>query len=159
MSFLDLKFAYQQKEQGTRPFASARQGVKDKSNSCFAVVCCGPFSYRTASLLNLKAEIWVKALIRRAAVANVPGMVARRGQAEAGTVYIKVARLDGTADVYGPTWGENGERVWMRVSGEGPISDGEAEAYLERQAKFDPDFWVVELEDKEGRHFLTEPVL
>jgi hypothetical protein len=109
--------------------------------------------------LNLKAEIWVKALIRRASVANVPAMVVRRGQAEAGTVYVKVARLDGTADVYGPTWGETGERAWMRVSGEAPIQEREAEAYLERQAKFDPDFWVVELEDKEGRHFLTETVL
>lgn len=110
-------------------------------------------------MVNLKAEIWVKALIRRASVANVPAMVVRRGQSDAGTVYIKVALLNGLADVYGPTWGEMGERVWMRVSGDVPVSDREADDYLERQARFDPDFWVVELEDKEGRHFLTEPVL
>ena len=109
--------------------------------------------------MNLKADIWVKALIRRASVENVPGMVVRRGHGEAGTVYVKVARLDGTADVYGPTWGEDGQRVWMRVSGSEPITDLDAEAYLERQAKFDPDFWVIELEDKKGRHFLTEPVI
>ena len=110
-------------------------------------------------MVNLKAEIWVKALIRRAAVANVPAMVVRRGHSDAGTVYIKVALLNGLADVYGPTWGEMGERVWMRVSGDTPVPDHEADVYLERQARFDPDFWVVELEDKEGRHFLTERVL
>lgn len=115
-------------------------------------------SFAAGSPMKLKAEIWVKALIRRAGVANAPAMVVRRGHAEAGTVYVKVARLDGTADVYGPTWGASGERVWMRVTGTAPVSDEEAEAYLARQEKVDPDFWVVEIEDKEGRHFLTEPV-
>lgn len=109
--------------------------------------------------MNLKSEFWVKALIRRAAVVNAPAMVVRRGHSDAGTVYVKVARLDGTADVYGPTFGTDGERVWMRVSGAEPVPDADAEAYLQRQEKFDPDFWVVEVEDKEGRHFLTEPVM
>jgi len=108
--------------------------------------------------VNLKAEIWVKALIRRASVQNVPAMVVRRGQAEAGTIYVKVARLDGTADIYGPTWGEDGGRIWIRSVGSGPVPEGDADAYLARQEKFDPDFWVVEIEDKQGRHFLTEPV-
>ncbi len=108
--------------------------------------------------MKLKSEIWVKALIRRAAVMNVPAMVVRRGHADAGTIYVKVARLDGTADVYGPTFGSDGERVWMRVSGSAPVADGDAEAYLQRQEKFDPDFWIVEVEDRKGRHFLTEPV-
>jgi hypothetical protein len=108
--------------------------------------------------VNLKAEIWVKALIRRASVQNVPAMVVRRGQAEAGTIYVKVARLDGTADIFGPTWGEDGSRIWMRSVGSGPVAESDADAYLARQEKFDPDFWVVEIEDKQGRHFLTEPV-
>lgn len=109
-------------------------------------------------MARLKAEIWVKALIRRASVAGCPAMVARRGHEDAGTVYVKVNRLDNTATVFAPTWGADGERVWMCATGEGPVADGEAEAYLAKQAKFDPDFWVVEIEDREGRHFLTEPV-
>ena len=108
--------------------------------------------------MNLKADIWVKALIRRAGVANVPAMVVRRGNGDAGTISVKVARLDGTADVYGPTWGEDGSRIWMHSVGEGPVPEADADAYLARQEKFDPDFWVVEIEDRRGRHFLTEPV-
>ena len=109
-------------------------------------------------MARLKAEIWVKALIRRAAVAGSPAMVVRRGHEEAGTVYVKVNRLDDTASVYAPTWGENGERVWMCATGADPVADQVAEAYLDKQARFDPDFWVVEIEDREGRHFLTEPI-
>ena len=30
--------------------------------------------------------------------------------------------------------------------------------YIERAIRIDPDIWVVEVEDKDGRHFLTEPV-
>ena len=30
--------------------------------------------------------------------------------------------------------------------------------YAARQADFDPDIWLVEIEDREGRHFITEKV-
>ena len=30
--------------------------------------------------------------------------------------------------------------------------------YIERATRIDPDLWVVEIDDREGRHFLTEPV-
>lgn len=107
--------------------------------------------------MRVKAEIWVKALIRRASTVNVPAMVVRRGDADAGTVYVKVNRLDGFADLYAPGWNMEGERVW-RLASDAQADEATADAYLRRQADIDPDFWVVEIEDKEGRHFLTEPV-
>ncbi len=30
--------------------------------------------------------------------------------------------------------------------------------YVERAVRVDPDLWVVEIDDRQGRHFLTEPV-
>jgi hypothetical protein len=39
-----------------------------------------------------------------------------------------------------------------------PASDADAEAYLERQIKFDSDLWIVEVEDRAGRHFLDTVV-
>lgn len=107
---------------------------------------------------RLKAEFWVKALLRRCAAADAAAVVVRRGDADAGAVLVKVNRLDGSASVYSAGWSLDGERVWRRATGVEPAPDREAEAYISRQAQRDPDLWVVEIEDRAGRHFLTEPV-
>lgn len=107
---------------------------------------------------RLKAEIWVKALIRRCEVAGAQAMVVRRGDAQAGVVLVKVNRLDRTASVYSPARAGDGSLVWLPATGAEPIPEPDADAYIERQRKFDPDLWVVEIEDRDGRHFLQEPL-
>ena len=52
--------------------------------------------------MRLKSGIWVAAYIRRCQVEGAQAMLRRRGAEEAGAVFIKVSRLDGTAEVYGP---------------------------------------------------------
>lgn len=52
--------------------------------------------------MRLKSEIWVKAYIRRCAGEGVPAVVVRRGDEDAGVIFLKVSRLDGTAALYGP---------------------------------------------------------
>lgn len=105
----------------------------------------------------LSTDIWVSALIRRAEAAGAFGMVIRKGDARAGAVLVKVLnRPAGKAQLYAEATRMDGERIWMR-----PVpSDQESEldAYIARAAKVDPDIWVVEIDDREGRHFLTEPV-
>ncbi len=107
---------------------------------------------------RLKAEIWVKALIRRCEVAGAQAMVVRRGDAHSGVVLVKVNRLDRSASVYSPARAGDGSLIWMAGTGAEPVPEPEADAYIERQRKFDPDIWVVEIEDRAGRHFLQEPV-
>src|SRR5690606_11742561 len=102
---------------------------------------------------RLKAEIWVKALIRRCEVASVSALVVRRGDAGSGTVLLKVNTLDGEAQIYSPARDGEGELIWLA---KGRQTEAEADAYIEKQRSFDPDIWVVEVEDREGRHFLQE---
>lgn len=105
----------------------------------------------------LSTDIWVSALIRRAELAGAFAVVARKGDPRAGAVLVKVLnRSDNTARLYSEATRLDGERVWMQPA----PSDQEPELdrYIERALRIDPDLWVVEIEDKQGRHFLTEPV-
>lgn len=107
---------------------------------------------------RLKAELWVKAHIRRCMVHNIPAVVVRRGDDTAGTVLIKLNRFEGGCTVYAPAYGQDGARIWTRATGETPVPEAEADACIARQAGYDPDIWVLEIEDREGRHLLDEPV-
>ncbi|MDH3579878.1 MAG: DUF1491 family protein [Hyphomicrobiales bacterium] len=108
--------------------------------------------------MRVKTEIWVMAYIRRCFGEGIPALVVRRGNAEAGAVYIKVNLLEGHVGLYGPAPAgfdaDDGNRRWIVLLGESAVPESDADAYLERQSEFDPDFWVVEVEDRQGRHFL-----
>ena len=110
--------------------------------------------------MRLKSEIWVKAYIRRCQVEGADAVLVRRGDIDAGAIYIKVSRLDGTALLYGPApagLDEAGEdRRWVPCFEPQPAPETEADAYLDRQHAFDPDLWVIAVEDRSGRHFLDD---
>ena len=110
--------------------------------------------------MRLKSEIWVKAYLRRCQHEGVDAVLARRGDADAGAIYIKISRLDGTAALYGPAPAGLDEaredRRWETCLQREPAAESEADAYLERQVDFDPDIWIVSVEDRQGRHFLDD---
>jgi hypothetical protein len=109
--------------------------------------------------MRLRSEIWVKAYVRRVAVAGAFAVVVRHGDDDAGAIFVRVNRLDGTSLVFGPAPAGFDEaandRRWVPV-GKGTMSEAEADALLAREAGFDSDVWVVDVEDREGRHFLGD---
>lgn len=107
---------------------------------------------------RLRSGFFVRALIRRAEVAGAQAYVVRKGSEEAGAVFLKVSRLDGTCTVLSQVTAGAGERVWARPLGEA-CDEAKASAYFEKQMRFDPDLWIVEIEDREGRAFVDEKVV
>ena len=109
--------------------------------------------------MRLKSSIWVAAYLRRCQTAGVFGAVRRRGAEEAGAVFVKVATMDGNALLYVPApqtvYDDSRpiERLFMSVSPE-PIPEPSVEERLTKEIRFDPDAWIIETEDKTGRHFL-----
>ena len=114
--------------------------------------------------MRLKSAIWVSAYMRRCQVEGVSAVLRRRGAEEAGAIFIKVNRLDGTADVYGPApqtafdAAQPPDRAFSPSLKALPAPEPDVEAYLTRQIRFDPDVWIVETEDRAGRHFLDNVV-
>jgi hypothetical protein len=114
--------------------------------------------------MRLKSAIWVAAYVRRCHVEGAYAVVRRRGAEEAGAVFVKIDRLDGTAELFGPAAqsafdeAQPSERAFTLLSGAKALPDADVEARLVREIRFDPDLWIVEVEDRAGRHFLDHVV-
>jgi hypothetical protein len=110
--------------------------------------------------MRLKTALWVAAYLRRCEIEGVFGVLRRRGAEEAGAVFVRINRLDGTSDLFGPApqsvfeAAEGTARAFTPSLVALPAADAEVEAYLAREVKFDPDVWIVEIEDRAGRNFL-----
>ena len=108
-------------------------------------------------MTRLTSEFWVAAYLNRLRLAGIPVFVVAKGDLTAGAVLVKQNPLDGTARVFQRSFDlMTGERAWI-VLAEGD-EDG-CDAAIARQRQFDPDLWVIEVEDREGRHLLDEPGL
>lgn len=105
----------------------------------------------------LATDLWVGALIRRAEAGGAFAVVARKGDPRSGAVLVKALnRGDKSARLYAEATRLDGETVWMQPAASGLEAD--LDRYIERASRIDPDIWVVEIEDREGRHFLQERV-
>lgn len=107
---------------------------------------------------RLKAELWVKALIRRCWAAEVPALLLRRGEESSGAVFVRCSPAPGQAVVYARGMLPSGDWGWRRATGPEPVPDDKAADYLERQGRFDPDFWVVEIEAPALAPFVDDPI-
>jgi hypothetical protein len=107
---------------------------------------------------RLKAGIFVRAIIRRAEVAGASAYVARKGTEEAGAIYLKLSRLDGTCTVLEQVRRGEGDLAWMKPLGDW-VDEERAKVYFDKQMRFDPDLWIVEIEDRGGRAFVDEPIV
>jgi len=110
--------------------------------------------------MRLKTALWVAAYLRRCQVEGLFGVVRRRGAEEAGAVFVRINRLDGTSDLFGPAPQsafdavQGAARAFTPSLAAQSAPDAAVEAYLARQLQFDPDIWIIEVEDRAGRNFL-----
>ena len=100
---------------------------------------------------RLKTSLIVQAALRVSSRDAIPMVVARRGDGDAGTILVKLNQLDLGCTVLAQTRTPKGELAWLRATGEHPVKEETADAYIERQVKRDPDLWVIEIEDRAGR--------
>lgn len=112
--------------------------------------------------MRLKSAIWVSAYLRRCQIEGAFAVLRRRGAEDAGAVFVKVNRLDGMVSLYGPAPqsafddARPTERIFAPCLTGESVPEADAEAYLARQIRYDPDLWIVEVEDRAGRHFLDQ---
>lgn len=108
-------------------------------------------------MTRLTTDIWVSAYLTRLRLEAIPVFIVSKGDATAGAVLIKVCSLDGQAVCYQRSFDfETGDRRWTELcSG----AEHDVDASVAKQCSFDPDLWVIEVEDRAGRSLLDDPSL
>lgn len=106
---------------------------------------------------RLTADFWVQAYLARLRLAAIPAYVTARGDPHAGAVAVKLATLDGRAALWQRLYDPLADtRRWScALEGE----EAEIDARLARERGRDRDLWIIEVEDRLGRHLLDEPGL
>lgn len=105
-------------------------------------------------MTRLTADMWVSAYLTRLRLQDIPAFVVAKGDATAGAVLVKLSTLDGQAVAYQRSFDlMTGERAWVELASG---ADADVDAALGKQRSFDPDLWVIEVEDKQGRHLLDQ---
>lgn len=105
-------------------------------------------------MARLTSDIWVAAYRARLRVFDIPAFVVARGDATAGAVLVKLNTLDGQAVAFQRSVDlMTGDRRWVELTAG---AEAEVDAAITRQRGFDPDLWVIEVEDRLGRHLLGE---
>ncbi len=106
---------------------------------------------------RLTTRFWVDAYLTRLRLQDIPAFVVAHGDDTGGAVLVKLATLDGQAIVFQRSFDlMSGDRKWVELSAG---IERDVDAAVARQREFDPDLWVIEVEDRQGRHLLDEPGL
>ena len=103
---------------------------------------------------RLTASFWVQAYIARLRFLDIPAFVVAHGDDTAGAVLVKLNTLDGRARAFTREFNlMSGARVWTELAAG---READVDTAITRQRGFDPDLWVIEVEDREGRHLLED---
>ena len=94
---------------------------------------------------RIKAGLWVQAALRLGMVDNKPGMVIRKGDADAGSVLVILRGRSGNM-VLTQFRDPAGELAWMRGTGPAPVDEVTTDAYVKQQLGYDSDLWVIEFD-------------
>nr|WP_254899073.1 DUF1491 family protein [Thalassococcus arenae] len=102
----------------------------------------------------MTARFWVDAYLARLRQHAIPAFVTAHGDDQAGAVLVKLATLDGQARAFTRSFDlATGARIWSELAAG---TEPEVDAAIARQRGFDPDLWVLEVEDRQGRHLLDQ---
>ncbi len=104
-------------------------------------------------MARLSAQFWVQAYLARLRQHDIPAFVVSRGDATAGAVIVKLNTLDGHAQAFQRSTDAQGRRIWITLA---QGDEATVDASLARQRGFDPDLWIIEVEDRQGRHLLDQ---
>ena len=106
---------------------------------------------------RIPVHLWVEAEIRRLASEGIGVYVAARGDKTGGIVLQKIANMAGQCRLLIQQRDMSGKLAWVSALPEDLVEETLADEYILRSIARDPDLWVIEIEDRTMRHFISAP--
>jgi hypothetical protein len=100
---------------------------------------------------RIATELWVMAHIRRCTTQGIVATVVKHGDDWGGAVVIKLNLLGPGCRVLTQSRDIDGNIAWLQAKDGAVLTEAEADEYIARQTARDPDLWVLEIEDRDGR--------
>lgn len=94
---------------------------------------------------KVKAHIWVSMAVRMSDMAGRGAAVLRKGDPDSGGILCVLRGREGQV-VLAQARDAEGRPAWLRGTGDAPVAEDAADAYVARQVKRDPDLWVIEFD-------------
>ena len=108
---------------------------------------------------RLKSSIWIQAQVRICSISNLSAYIIKRGDPDAGVIFLHINKLNGDNLIYYQTRATTGKIAWSQSIRNTPLDDKEAHDYLEKQKEYDPDLWILEIEDPEEKYLFDAIIL
>tara|TARA_E500000178_G_C16997729_1_gene744038 strand:+ start:202 stop:537 length:336 start_codon:yes stop_codon:yes gene_type:complete len=105
---------------------------------------------------RLRTLLWVQAQMRLCSQRNQPLYIKKKGDPDAGIIFVQLNKLDGTNELFTQIRGAEGILNWVPVSDKIRLNDIEVDEYLEKQKVYDPDIWIIEVEDPNDKFCFIE---
>lgn len=108
--------------------------------------------------VRLATRLWIDAHMRTCFAAGLPAFVVAKGDAERGGVLLKVNRFSAGVMLLEQSLDFDGNRIWRQLGPEAGEAEADADARVLKKRQFDPDLWVIEIEDMAGTYVPDAPV-
>jgi hypothetical protein len=101
---------------------------------------------------RIPTELWVSAKLRSLQTQGIGVYVVHSGAPASGTVIIRSVLRDESCLIYTQTRDLDGNLVWMDSFDGKPADKVKGDDYIQRARNRDPDVWIIEIEDKNGKN-------
>jgi len=103
-------------------------------------------------MTRLKSGILVSAALRCASEAMIDCVLERRGDGDAGAIFLHIDALDGRHQILARALDSDGNYSWRVITSQDWVDQDAAKARLERELAQDPDAFVVAVSDPAARN-------
>ena len=106
-------------------------------------------------MARLTTDVIVNAALRKAASSGIIAAILRKGDERAGTIFLEVEKSPSEMRLLARQMNYENEYEWVCITGEGWVSHADTQDRLSREIEYDPDCWIISVQDREGRNIFA----